>query len=205
MSKKNQFDLNLIERFNPTIKQGLSNEQVLSRKELGAVNNVEKKYSKSYFSIFFGNIFTFVNLLGLIVCIALISISAPISRFFFVAIYLANMAIGILQEIRAKLCIDRLTLVAGKPITCIRDGFVTEIPSKEIVLDDVLKLGLGNQIPTDCIILDGDVEVNESLLTGESVPVKKKKGDELFAGSFIVAGVCTAQAVKVGKENYVEK
>ena len=205
MSKKNQFDLNLIERFNPTIEQGLSNEQVLSRKELGAVNNVEKKYSKSYFSIFFGNIFTFFNLLGLIVCIALISISAPISRFFFVAIYLANMAIGILQEIRAKLCIDRLTLVAGKPITCIRDGFVTEIPSKEIVLDDVLKLGLGNQIPTDCIILDGDVEVNESLLTGESVPVKKKKGDELFAGSFIVAGVCTAQAVKVGKENYVEK
>jgi cation-transporting ATPase E len=96
-------------------------------------------------------------------------------------------------------------LVAGKPIKCIRDGKEIEIPSKNIVLDDVLKLGLGNQIPTDCIILEGEIEVNESLLTGESVPVKKKTGDELFAGSFIVAGICVAKAEKVGKENYVEK
>lgn len=205
MSKIKQIEFSTAERFTPLPNEGLTTEQIDSRNAQNLVNSVEKKYSKSYFSIFFGNIFTFFNLLGLIVCIALISINAPISRFFFVLIYVANIFIGIFQEIRAKLCIDKLTLVAQKPVKCIRNGEEIEISAKNIVLDEVIKLGLGNQIPTDCVVLEGDVEVNESLLTGESVPVKKKKGDNLFAGSFIIAGTCTAQAIKVGKENYVEQ
>ena len=192
-------------RFNPSPETGLTKIQVEERKKDGLTNFVEKKYSKSYLSILVENICTFFNLLGLCVCIALLAIGAPISRFFFVMIYIANISIGIIQEIRAKLCIDKLSLISSKSTKAIRDGETVEIMSSEIVLDDILLLGIGNQIPTDCKILSGDVEVNEALLTGESVAVKKKTGDNLFAGSFIVSGTCTVQAEKVGKDNYVEK
>lgn len=84
-----------------------------------------------------------------------------------------------------------------------RNGEVTEIAAKDIVLDDIVVLSLGNQIPADCIVAQGSVEVNESLLTGESVPVKKEAGDQLFAGSFITAGNCRARADKVGKNTYL--
>lgn len=186
-------------------KIGLTDQQVSERKLSGLVNCVKKKYSKSYTSIFFENICTFFNLLGLIVCIALLIAKAPLSKFFFVLIYIANFSIGILQEIRAKRCIDRLTLLASKTTKVIRNGVTIELSSDEIVLDDIILLGIGSQIPTDSVIIDGLVEVNESLLTGESIPVRKKTGDTLLAGSFIVSGTCTVQAIEVGKNNYVQK
>ncbi len=197
-------DLNF-EPFSPDIENGLSADQVQKRKEQGLINHVSKKYSKSYLSIFLGNFCTFFNLLGLIVTVALISINAPLSSFFFVAIYLANIAIGILQEIRAKICIDKLSIMSDKKVKVVRFGNLTEISPNEIVLDEIIYLGLGVQIPTDSQIVSGEVEVNESLLTGESVPVKKRAGDQLFAGSFIVAGNCYAKATSVGADNYVEK
>ncbi len=189
----------------PSMDFGLNINEVNQRKADGLVNEVQKKYSKSYLSIFVGNICTFFNLLGLIVAIALIIAKAPLSKFFFVVIYLANLFIGILQEIRAKHCIDRLSLLAHKTTKVLRNGEISEISSDEIVIDDIIHLGMGCQIPTDSEILDGVVEVNEALLTGESVPVKKSVGDKLLAGSFIVSGTCTAIAVEVGKNNYVEK
>lgn len=193
------------QRINAPINQGLSLEQVESRKNQGLTNQVKKQYSKSYLNIFVGNFCTFFNLLGLIVAIALIIVSAPLSRFFFALIYLANISIGIIQEIRAKKCIDKLSIMSDKGSKVIRNGETVEIPSTEIVLDDIIMLGLGSQIPTDCEIIEGIVEVNESLLTGESVPVKKQVGDNLFAGSFIVSGTCYVRAIKVGTDNYVEK
>jgi cation-transporting ATPase E len=129
---------------------------------------------------------------------------AGFSQFFFVFFYIANISIGIIQEIRAKKCIDKLSIVANNATKVIRDGKTIEISPSEIVLDDIVLLGMGNQIPTDCEIVVGEVEVNESLLTGESVPIKKKIGDTLLAGSFIVSGTCTAQAMRVGSDNYVE-
>ncbi len=194
-----------IERYSPEIEYGLNSSQVDDRVLHNLTNKVTKKYSKSYFSIFASNLFTFFNLLGLIVTVALICIGAKPSRFFFILIYFANISIGIIQEIRAKLCIDRLSLMSNKNTKVIRNGEVIDIASNEIVLDDIIKLGLNSQVPTDCIILEGEIEVNESLLTGESVAVKKKVGDELFAGSFITSGVCTVKAHKVGKDNYIEK
>ncbi len=191
-------------RYSPSIDSGLNSEQINERISNKLTNNVKKSTSKSYLNIFYNNLCTFFNLLGLIVCIALIIVQADIGNFFFVVIYLANISLGIIQEIRAKHCIDKLSLVSSKTIKVVRNGEVVEILSSEIVLDDIIKLGIGNQIPTDCKILEGEIEVNESLLTGESVPVKKKIGDTLLAGSFIVAGLCTVQADKVGKENYVE-
>ena len=203
--KKNELCLTDLNRYSPSVQSGLTTEQVEERKQQGAVNYTKKKYSKSYLSIFAGNICTFFNLLGLIVCVALICIGATLSRFFFVAIYIANMGIGIIQEIRAKQTIDKLSLVASKKIKVVRNGETVEILSDEIVLDDVILLGLGSQIPTDCKIIEGSIEVNEALLTGESVPIKKTVGDNLFAGSFITSGTCYVQAVKVGKENYIEQ
>ena len=193
-----------IERYTPSCENGLSDVQVAERISSGLTNTVKKKFSKSYLNIFVNNVCTFFNLLGLIVCVALAIVGAPMGDFFFVIIYIANMGIGIIQEIRAKRCIDKLSLVTSKTTKAVRNGQIIEISSTDIVLDDILKLGIGNQIPTDCKILEGEIEVNESLLTGESVPVKKKANDSLLAGSFITSGVCTVIAHKVGKDNYVE-
>ncbi len=191
-------------RYSPSIENGLNSDQITERISNKLTNSVKKSTSKSYFNILINNTCTFFNFLGLIVCIALLTVQAPLGDFFFVVIYLANMGIGIIQEIRAKHCIDKLSLVSCKTTKAVRNGEIVEISSSDIVLDDILKLGIGNQIPTDCQVVDGEIEVNESLLTGESVPVKKKPGDFLLAGSFIVAGVCTVIAHKVGKDNYVE-
>ena len=200
--KKNE---KVIERYNPDLKNGLTQDQVNKRINDGLINTVNKRYSKSYLSIFITNICTFFNLLGIIVAIALIFIDAPLSRFFFTLIYIANISIGIIQEIRAKITIDRLSIVKNKTCRVVRNGDMIDISPKEIVLDDVLYLGLGNQIPTDCVILENEIEVNESLLTGESLPVKKHVGETLLAGSYITSGSCYVQAISVGKDNYVEK
>ena len=205
MKAENNSNLKTTERFSPSSGEGLSSVQVKSRLEDGLVNISSQKYSKSYLSIFASNIFTVFNLLGLIVFISLLCVGAGLFDFVFVLVYIANFSIGIIQEIRAKKCIEKLSLVAQKNVKAIRDGKEVEITATDIVLDDILKLGIGNQIPTDCIVTDGVIEVNESLLTGESVPIKKQAGDPLFAGSFIVAGRCIARADKVGKDNYVEQ
>lgn len=205
MKAENNSNLKTTERFSPSSGEGLSSVQVKSRLEDGLVNISSQKYSKSYLSIFASNIFTVFNLLGLIVFISLLCVGAGLFDFVFVLVYIANFSIGIIQEIRAKKCIEKLSLVAQKNVRAIRDGKEAEIAATDIVLDDILKLGIGNQIPTDCIVTDGVIEVNESLLTGESVPIKKQAGDPLFAGSFIVAGRCIARADKVGKDNYVEQ
>ena len=205
MKAENNSNLKTTERFSPSSGEGLSSVQVKSRLEDGLVNISSQKYSKSYLSIFASNIFTVFNLLGLIVFISLLCVGTGLFDFVFVLVYIANFSIGIIQEIRAKKCIEKLSLVAQKNVKAIRDGKEAEIAATDIVLDDILKLGIGNQIPTDCIVTDGVIEVNESLLTGESVPIKKQAGDPLFAGSFIVAGRCIARADKVGKDNYVEQ
>lgn len=193
------------ERFTPTAQSGLSSVLVQSRINDGLINSNPEKYSKSYLSIFVGNICTFFNLLGLIVVIALTFAGAALFDYVFVLVYIMNIIIGITQEIRAKKCIDRLSILSQKNAVVIRDGKTQEIAPDKIVLDDVICLSLGNQVPTDCKILEGNIEADESVLTGESVPIKKKAGDLLLSGSFIVSGTCTAIAERVGKENFIQK
>ena len=192
-----------VERFSPPPEEGLSEEQVELRFSQFLFNDVNKKYSKSYTSIFVENICTFFNLLCLIVAIALIYAGAPLSQFLFVAIFAANLFIGILQEILAKKQIDRLSVLISETVRAVRGGTVTEIGVKDIVLDDILLLETGQQVPADCILLDGNVEINESLLTGESVPVKKAPGETLYAGSFVASGSCRVRADRVGKATYL--
>ncbi|MGN0812978.1 MAG: HAD-IC family P-type ATPase [Candidatus Coproplasma sp.] len=195
-----------VERFNPDLSQGLDREQTETRFEQFLFNDTNKKYSKSYASIFIGNICTFFNLLCLMAFIALlISGIQGITNYLVIVITAANIIIGIFQEIRSKLAVDKLSIMASSTSKAVREGEVVEIPTNEIVLDDVIVLELGNQVPADCILAEGNVEVNESLLTGESVSVKKQIGELLYAGSFIASGNCKARVEKVGKETFLEK
>ncbi len=202
--KMNVADISTVQRYSPDIKQGLTPAQVEERMGQDLYNDTDVKYSKSYRSIFIDNICTFFNLLCLIAVVALIYARSPIQNFFFVVVFALNIGIGIFQEIRAKLTIEKLSLVSSPTAKVIRGATQTEIPLKQIVLDDVITLATGQQVPTDCILAEGNVEVNESLLTGESVPVKKEIGDLLYAGSFVSSGACYARVAQVGKGNYIE-
>lgn len=115
-----------------------------------------------------------------------------------------NTGIAIFQEIKSKKSLDKLRIVAAPAVKVVRDGKETEISVEEIVLDDVMKLETGVQICADAVVLEGQTEVNESMLTGESESVVKKKGDTLFAGSYVVSGACLARADKIAEANYIE-
>ncbi len=190
-----------VPRFNSDTKRGLTDEQVAQRTAQGFTNVVENKNVKTYKQIFFGNIFTFFNLLSFVVSGALIAVGA-FSNLLFMVIILANMSIGIVQEVKAKKTIEKITLVSTPTATVMRNGAFSDISISDVVLDDIIAFSLGKQICADSIVLEGEVEVNESLLTGESNAVKKKKGDTLLSGSFVVSGKCVARVEKVGNYNY---
>lgn len=194
-----------IVRFSPNVKTGLTSSQVEHRVNEGLINFTENKNVKSYPQIFLSNIFTFFNILCFGIAIALIIVHAPISMLVFLVTVSANLIIGIIQEIRAKKTIEKISLVVSPTAVVVRDKQEVEINVSEIVLDDIMLLSSGKQIPADCIVADGEIEVNESLLTGESVSVKKKKGDVLYSGSFVVGGKCYARVDKVGDECYTAK
>ncbi|MDE7300987.1 MAG: HAD-IC family P-type ATPase, partial [Clostridia bacterium] len=195
-----------VDRFEPELNQGLNAEQVQTRFKQYLFNDTNKQYSKSYLNIFLSNIFTFFNLLCIIAAIFLgIAGVSSISSYLVILILTLNVTIGIIQEIRSKIAVDKLSILATSATKTIRDGETVEIPTKEIVLDDVIIMELGNQVPADCTLADGSVEVNESLLTGESVAIKKQVGDILYAGSFISSGNGKCRVDKVGKETYLEK
>lgn len=195
-----------LERFNPDPSFGLQEEEVQSRVAAGLRNIKSNPTNKSYFKILFDNIFTPFNLLMVAVAALLLLVVGPkvVTNLLFLAVIIANILIGTIQECKSKHVIEKLKLLNDDKIKTRRNGEEVEVYSKDIVLDDVLLLYPGDQIPADCIILEeGIVEVNESLLTGESVPVKKNKGDSLFAGSFIVSGVAVAKADKIANNTYL--
>ncbi|MEE0265573.1 MAG: HAD-IC family P-type ATPase, partial [Acutalibacteraceae bacterium] len=189
------------ERFTPDIKTGLTTEQVNERISNGEYNKSATLKTKSYAHILKDNVCTLFNLINLILAAAVFMVGSY-KNTLFLALIVINALIGTVQEIRAKKTIDKLSIVNTATVKAVRDGRIIEIPTSEIVLDDVLILSSGQQIPTDCIVADGYCEVNESLLTGESEAVYKVKNDSLISGSFIVSGTCTAIADKVGNDNY---
>lgn len=191
-------------RFDTSAKHGLTSEQVQQRIAEGLSNKVDNKNTKTYKSIILGNIFTFFNLLSFFIAGALIAVGLW-QDCFFLLIVLCNMLIGIIQEIKAKKTIEKISLVSSPKAYVIRDKMDTKIDVSDVVLDDILILQTGKQVIADCIVLEGTVEVNESLLTGESVAIKKTKGDVLYSGSFIVGGKCYARVDKVGNNTYTSK
>ena len=194
-----------IVRFSPDTNTGLTDEQAALRMEQGLNNSEPKKYSKTYGSIFFGNICTFFNFLCLMATVALILAHAPLSQFTFVVIFCCNIIVAIVQEIRAKIKIDKLSILSAPTAKVLRNGKKREIPVSEIVLDDIIFLSAGQQIPADCIMESGSGDVNEALLTGESVPIKKSEGDALLAGSFVTGGHLIARVDKIGTDTYINR
>ena len=194
-----------VQRFHADVNEGLSKTQVEERVAQGLVNKSGKKYSKTYRSIFFGNICTFFNLLCLVATIALLLARAPFAQFTFVFIFLFNIVMGIVQEIRAKRKIDKLSILSSPTAVVIRGGKKVDIPVEELVVDDILLLSAGQQVPADCIAVEGSAELNESLLTGESVPIKKEDGDFVYAGSFVASGKIAVRVDKIGDYTYVSK
>ena len=205
-SKKKKSEPVEIVRFNPSAKDGLTTEQVIQRKESGSTNVISNKNTKTYKGIVLGNIFTFFNILCFSVAISLLVVGCTtITNYFFLIIALANTGIGIIQEIKAKKTIEKISLVSSPNAIVIRDKAESKIPVEELVLDDIIFLQTGKQICADSIVVDGSIEVNESLLTGESVAVKKNKGDMLYSGSFVVGGKCYARVERVGNDTYTAK
>ena len=191
-----------ITRYNPKPEVGLTNAQVEERTQNNLLNISTVKTNKTIGGIFAKNIFTFFNMTCLLVAIALMVVNAY-SDMLFMVIVICNTAIGIYQEIRSKKTMDKLSLTNSNFTKVIRDGEEEEIYKTEVVLDDVLSLNPGMQIACDSIVIAGEVEVNESLLTGESQPIKKFKGDSLLGGSFISSGTCKARVDKIGNDNYI--
>ena len=194
-----------VRRFNADAGEGLSNTQVDERIAQGLVNKTGKKFSKTYSSIFIGNICTFFNFLCVVVAIALMLAHAPLSQFTFVLIFTCNVLVSIIQEIRAKRKIDKLSILSSPTAKVVRSGKQIDIPVEQIVVDDVLILVAGQQVPADCITLEGAAELNESLLTGESVPIKKEDGDFVYAGSFVASGRIAVRVDKIGEQTYISK
>lgn len=197
-------DIAQAQRFEIDADKGLTLAQVEQRISEGYVNATRKKTSKTYKSIFFSNICTFFNLLAITVAIALIIAGAGFSQIFFIFIISANIIIGIISEIRSKLTVDKLSLISAPSAVVVREGEKHPIPVHDVVLDDVMHLETGKQICADSIVIKGECEVNESMLTGESIPVKKQVGDMLYSGSFVSSGSAYVKAEKVGAANYVE-
>ena len=205
VKQKTAVSVDDVTRFNATANEGLTSAQVEERIEQGLVNKSEKKYSKSYRSIFIGNICTGFNLLCLIAALALILAGAPPTQYLFVSIFLINTAVSVVLEIRAKLKLDKLSILSSPTAKVVRNGKKMEIDTKEIVIDDILLLSAGQQVPADCIAVEGMAELNESLLTGESVPIKKEDGDVLYAGSFVASGHIAVRVDKIGDDTYISK
>lgn len=195
-------DLSQVERFSPPANQGLTNFQVQRRIESGLVNNDTTKRGKSIAEIIVTNLFTFFNVVYLVITIILCAYGLW-AQCTFLPVVVANTAIAIVQEIKSKLTLDKLNLITEPKIKVLRDGKTPQISVNELVLDDVFFVAGGEQISADSIVVDGYVEVNESILTGESDAVTKRKGDTLYAGSFVVSGSCMAQVNAVGKYNYI--
>ena len=196
-----------IKRYRPSINEGLSEEIVNQRKEQGLVNLSKNPTNKSYTQIIIGNIFTFFNILMFAVAAVLLIVVGPmvVTNLMFLLIIICNLLIGTIQECKSKHTIEKLKLLSDSKIKVRRSGQEVSILPSEIVLDDVILLNPGDQIPVDGEILEDElIEVNESLLTGESVPVKKHKGDQVYAGSFVVSGVNSFIALKIGNDTYIQ-
>ena len=183
---------------------GLSSAEVAERVAQGKVNAASTLKTKSFGRIFYDNICTLFNLINVLLLVALLLVGS-FKNLLFIGVVFFNTIIGIVQEIRSKQSVDKLTILTASKVSVLRDGVLTEVSKDELVLDDVIHLSRGSQIPADCQLLEGECKVNESLLTGESDLIAKTEGDELLSGSFIAAGTCYAKITKVGAECYAAK
>ena len=183
---------------------GLTNEEVQERIAQGQVNNNENPNTRTYKQIILENTLTFFNFLNLVLLV-LVLVVGSYKNSMFVGIIFINTVIGIIQEIRAKKTIDKLAILTESKTVVLREGKKWKISTEKLVVDDLIFLKAGEQVPADAKILEGSLEVNESLLTGEADNLPKNTGDELFSGSFVTAGQACCQIIHVGSDNYASR
>lgn len=184
------------------LRNGLTNKEVEERIQKGQVNYTGQSISKTKEEIIKEHTLTYFNFLNIFLAI-LIIISGQFQNLTFIGVMIANTVLGIIQELKVKKTIDQLSVVTVENVKTIRDGNLIDIPVEQLVLDDIIYLQAGDQVGTDCRIIENHaLEMNESLLTGESKPVNKKEDDEVFAGTFVVAGSAYLKVIRVGNDNY---
>lgn len=191
-------------RYEPDYKKGLTGQQVQEHRLHGWTNRAVEPPSKTTKEIIHENIFTYFNLIFAVLALVLCLVGS-FRDLTFLPVIIANTLIGIIQEVRAKQILDKLTMLHAPHAKVIRDGKQTVIDAEELVLDDIALFQAGNQVCADAVVCAGEVQVNESLLTGESDEVTKRKGDLLMSGSFIVSGECHARLDQVGRDSYISK
>ena len=196
-----------IERFFPNYEEGLNKDQVKIRKDQKLSNVVKDNTKKEYLKIIISNVFTFYNVLLITIGIFLLvaDFKTQWTNCFFMVVVITNTAIGLAQDLRSKYKRDRLTIIDFKKIECVRSSKIEEIEISKIVLDDILHLKEGDQIPCDSYVLSGKITVDESILTGESLPIEKIAGAQVMSGSYVLSGSAFVKVVAVGKENYASK
>ena len=183
---------------------GLTDEEVSQRVEEGLTNRADISTDKTTKEIVISNVFTYFNLIFLVITILLIMVGS-FRNLTFLPIIIGNTVIGIVQEIRAKKTLEKMSLLNAPHADVIRNGSVKQISTEELVKDDVILLTAGKQICADAVVISGNIQVNESLLTGEADEVEKTEGSTLMSGSFVVSGECYARLEKVGNESYISK
>ena len=183
---------------------GLTSQQVVQRQKYGLRNITPASNTKTEGQIVKEKVFTFFNLIFIVLAAALIIVGS-FKNLAFLVVAVANTVIGIFQEIRAKRAVDKLTLVAAGKLRVIRDGERRLIPTDQLVRDDIVEFAAGNQICADAVVREGQMQVNESLLTGEADAIIKNPGDVLKSGSFVISGRCKAQLTHVGSDSYAAK
>ena len=193
-----------VERIAADPQTGLSMEQVRKRFAQGADNYKVESSTLSVSEIVRSNVCTYFNLVFAVIAV-LLAIVGAWSDMLFLPIIVANTCIGIVQEVHSKKVLDKLSILNAPHAVVIRDGKKQEILADQLVLDDIVEVSAGSQIPADAKVVSGELQVNESLITGESDEIEKREGDSLLSGSFVVSGKACARLEKVGKDSYISK
>ena len=194
-----------IPEIDPDPQVGLTHRQVKERLAAGWCNKPSRGAMLSEGQIVSRHVFTFFNLVFAVLAVVLVLVESSVKNFGFLGVVLINTAVGIVQEIRAKRAVEKLRLVAEQTLKTVRDGKYVEVKDRALVRDDIVLLSAGCQVCADCVVRTGQLQVNESLITGEPDPIEKNPGDELMSGSFVVAGRAAVQLVRVGDDSYAAK
>jgi len=184
--------------------RGLTEDEVNERVEKGLVNQSDISTGKSVKNIILSNVLTYFNLIFLIIAILLIYVGSY-RNLTFLPVIIGNIVIGIVQELRAKQILDKMNLINAPHSIVFRNGVQKQILSQQLVKDDIVLLSAGNQICADAIVVEGNIQVNEALLTGEADEIEKISGSSLLSGSFVVSGQCYAKLEHVGNDSYITK
>ncbi len=187
-----------------TMVNGLTDAQVRQQVEAGNVNIVPDQSAKSVKEIVLSNIFTYFNAIFIVLGI-LVAITGSFRNLTFLPVVIANSVVGIIQQLKAKSVLDKLSLLAVSEYTVIRNGQEVRVAANDLVLGDIVVLEGGKQIPADAVLVEGKLMVSEALLTGEADEIEKLAGNELKSGSFVTAGRCCARLTHVGKDSYAAK